>query len=222
MNDLLGFPDKSSYRFRIDGRRYRVNPDGAAALEILQRIYHARGAAQNYRWALPLREDIRRLQHLNVRSVLVHVINQTSDERMRLIAIWLRGRCGGYLGAKAIARTARTANFLTQKECVRALKRMSGWSQLREIATYSMHERVRLLATQRPARALPTRLAEVTEHLRPTQTGPRTNPFWMQPGLNFKNTAPRTATMIRAVLHRIQRLIQQPKSAGVDLKQPTD
>jgi hypothetical protein len=203
----FGFPRDERFRYRIDDRWYRISSDGAEVLTLLQEIYDAGVLPDDNYWALRMRPQIRRIEYLNVRSVLVLVIEKTSDPRMRLLAIWLRGRCGGYLGTSRIATLAHTTGFETQKECVRALHRLSGWAHLREIACNAMHPRIRTLATQRAVKPLEERLSCMLANVQPIPIPKAKLRLWLLAGLVLEYSAPKSIDTIRHALTRIKRLV---------------
>lgn len=203
----FGFPNDSFYLFRIENRLYRVHADGAEVLDILTEFYNASVTSANIGWALCLRDRVRRVELLNVRSVLTYVIQETPDERMRWLAIWLRGRCGGYMGTSIVAKCAHSPNFKLRKESVRALRRLSGWSQLREIANSATNSRIRIMATQHAAKPLDARLARVLASARRVPTSPQMPHLWMAPGLRIRLSAPKSLAMIRELLERIRSLV---------------
>ena len=200
------------YRFRIKKRLYRVNPDGAEALSILSEIHTASLTAKDRYWALRLRQHIRRIEFLNCRALMIHVIEMTCDDRMRLMAIWLRGRCGGYIGTSSIAEFASSSCFEIQKESVRALRRMSGWADLRQIADSADNLRIRILAKQRTAKPLNGRIASLLANMRPIPEGSQKKELWLLPGLALEFTAPKTIETIRRLLLRIKHLVSNPNS----------
>ncbi len=193
----------------MDHRFRRINADGAEVLRLLQQIYDASFVANDGFWALRMRPQIRRVQFLNRRAVLVLVIKMTADERMRLLAVWLRGRCGGYLGTSTIASLGHSSDFRMQKECVRVLQRLNAWAELREIATAAKHPRVRDLAIQRAVKPLNERLSSVLANIRPIETTPRKIGVWLLPGLVLGYTAPKSIDTIRSRLERIKQLVIQ-------------
>lgn len=207
----LGFPNDSNYRFRIDSRLYRVNPDGAEVLDILTEVYNASLRCDKPCWALGVREQIRRVEVLNVRSVLTYVIQETPNEHMRLLAIWLRGRCGGYIGTSVIAKCAHSPNFKIRKESVRALRRLSGWAHLREIAISTSDARIRSMATQRAGKPLNERLSSMLANMRPVQISPQRKQLWMLPGMRLKLSPPKSLAMIRQLLNRIKSEVSNSK-----------
>lgn len=203
----FGFPNDSSYRFRIEKRLYRVNSDGAEVLDILTELYNASVSSDNRFWALRWREQIRRVEFLNVRSVLCYVIQETPDDRMRWLAIWLRGRCGGFMGTSIVAKCASSPIFKMQKESVRALRRLSGWSQLREIENSAPNSRIRRMATQQGARPLDDRLSSLLGSVRRVPASPQPKRLWMSPRLRLELSPPKSLTMIRELLERIKSLV---------------
>lgn len=208
----FGFPNDTRYRFRINNQLFRVNPDGAEVLAILTEIYNASVSCENACWALRMRHCIRRIELLDARSVLTLVIQKTPDDRVRVLAIWLRGRCGGHIGTSVVAKYAYSPNLRMQKEAVRALRRMSGWSQLRAIANSATSSRIRTMATQRAGRPLDDRLSSVLTNIRPIPIPPRRNEIWILPGLRLSFTPPKAVEHIRRVLMRIKRLASGPRS----------
>ena len=206
MNELV-LHGNAWYLCRIDRRLYRETQDGAEVMSLLRQIYNASLTAKDPFWALRLRKQIRRLEELNVRPVLVHVIENAPNDRMRTLAIWLRGRCGGYVGTTIIAESAHSSSFAMRKECVRALQRLSGWAYLREIAGTTENPRIRRLATQYPSSALDGRLAAVRAITRRRSASTNPPQLWLLPGLRVEETAPKTSHTIRLILHRIKRLI---------------
>ena len=206
----FGFPNDPKYRFRIEKRLYRVNPDGAEALSILSEIHTASLTAKDRYWALRLRQHIRRIEFLNCRAIMSHVIKMTRDDRMRLLAIWLRGRCGGYIGTSSVAEYASSTCFEIQKESVRALQRMSGWADLRQIADSAENLRIRNLAKQRTAKPLNDRINSLLRNMRPIPQGSKNKELWLLPGLALGFTTPKTIETIRRILLRIKHLVSNP------------
>ena len=212
--NVFGFPNHPGFRFRIDNRWYRISSDGAEVLALLKQIYDAGVVANDTCWALRMRPQIRRLQFLNVRSVLVLVIERTVDDRMRLLAIWLRGRCGGYLGTSTIASLAHVSEFATQKECVRALQRLSGWADLREIASTAQHPRIRNLATQRAMKPVRERISRMLANVQPVPASSPRPRLWLLPGLVLDYSAPKSADLIRRILARIRGFVSDSNDAS--------
>jgi hypothetical protein len=136
---------------------------------------------------------------------------------MRVLAIWLRGRCGGYLGTSTIASFAYAPEYELQKECVRALQRLSGWAELEEIANHASHPRIRQLAAQPAVKPLGERLAAMLKHVHSmsaSEVPPSKPKFWLRSGHVLKYTAPKSVAAIRDILWRIKRLVSG-KNRGV-------
>ncbi len=211
-NHTFGFPYNARYRFRLEDKQYRVSGDGLAVLALLQEIYEASRQASAGTWALRVRKQIRQIETLNMRAVLVLVIARSPDPHMRLLAIWLRGRCGGYVGTSIIAAQARQGDLMLQKECVRALQRLSAWAELREISQLSTHARVRAMAVQQPAKPYRERLTRMLSNVEPV-SAPRSKPyFWQLPGLKLNYARPKSVETIRLILARIRRLVSGAKA----------
>jgi hypothetical protein len=79
-------------------------------------------------WPFRLRPQIRQVQAIDATPVLCLVVERTDDPTLRILAIWLRGRCGGSLGTSSLAAFATAADDRTRKEVARALKRMGAWA----------------------------------------------------------------------------------------------
>ncbi len=206
----FGFAKGELSSFYIGNRRYCVSCSDTEVLTLLQQIYEARLAADNRYWAVRMRPQIRRIELLNARAVIVHVIEKTPDVRMRILAIWLRGRCGGYLGTATIASFAHAPEYQLQKECVRALQRLSGWAELREIASNAGHPRIRKLATQPAVKPLGERLSCMLKNVQPISTSEESSPkskLWLLSGHVLNYTAPKSVEAIRQILWRIKRLV---------------
>ena len=149
----FGFPANRDYCFRLRGRRYRVGSSGIRTLKLLTKIHDSCATCRDLSWLFRLRNHIREVQALHSRSVLSLVVERTEDPTLRLLAIWLRGRCGGSLGTSSLAKFATHPDEQTRKEVARALKRMGDWVQLRELADDEPNARVRRMATPRPTRS---------------------------------------------------------------------
>lgn len=204
----FGFPIDPRYRFHLGGRQWRVNPDGVEALRVLAKVYRACSSSNRITWALPLRNEVRRLESLDARSVLSLVIERTPNPRMRVLAIWLRGRCGGYIGTSVLANFIASPDFQTRKETARALRRMSGWALLNQMAASDSDARIRRLATPAPAKPYRHRLAQFSSNVRPVPASPVRRKFWKLPSLRVgEGKPPKSSAAIRHLLERIHRLV---------------
>lgn len=216
----LGFPAHEHYRFYLGGHHCYVTLGGVDTLGLLLKIYRASQASTDIRWALAVREEVRRIKSLNARWVLSLVIERTPDPRMRVLAIWLRGRCGGYIGTSILADYASSPDFQTRKETARALKRMSGWTHLAKMAASDPDARIRRIATPAPAKPYSSRLAKFSSNIHPVAVSTERRHLWVLPCLRIgEGKPPKSVTAIRAILERIHRLVtgqmetSKPRSA---------
>ena len=204
----FGFPAKRDFCFRLRGRRYCVGSSGKRTLKLLTEFYGTATACADPSWPFPLREKIRQVQALNWRSVLSYVVQLTHDPTLRLLAIWLRGRCGGSLGTSSLARFAAHRDDQTRKEVARALKRMGAWVQLREIADNDTSERIRRMATMQPLRPYRDRLADFSNRLPRLEVTSVKRPLFLSPELDVRQgRPPKSRSVIRMILERIHRLV---------------
>ncbi|MGN6547081.1 MAG: HEAT repeat domain-containing protein, partial [Aureliella sp.] len=209
-------PIDPNYRFHLGGRECRVNPDGVEGLRVLAKMYRACSSSHRITWALPWRHEVRRIESLNARGVLSLVIERTPSPRMRVLAIWLRGRCGGYIGTSVLANYIASPDFQTRKETARALRRMSGWALLAQMAASDSDARIRRLATPAPVKPYRDRLAQFSSNVQPVPTSPERRNFWKVPSLRVgEGKPPKSSAAIRRLLERIHRLVTgQRRSSG--------
>lgn len=204
----FGFPAKRHYRFRLRGQQYRVGPSGVRTLKLLAEIYGACSASTNPSWPFRLRNKIRQVQALNSRSVLSYVVESAGDPVLRLLAIWLRGRCRGSLGTSSLALFATHPDDKIRKEVARALRRMGAWVQLREMADNDTSERIRRMATAEPLRPYRDRLAEFSGHFAHFEVPSVSFPLFVSPEVDVRQgRPPKPGWVIRVILERIHRLI---------------
>lgn len=209
----FGFPCRDSYRFRLAGRYYRVGDCGVTALKILAQIYFAKANADSMYWALAVRDKVRQAEHLVARHVLSQVIEMTDDDQLRLLAVWLRGRCGGHLGTKVVANAAirvakdRSDAFALRKECVRALRRMSGWAQIRQLVHNETNSRLLCMASPPTGRAYQDRLAAALQNMECKTVDRPQATLWIWPEVKLRLSRPKSLHVIRQILMRIRRLV---------------
>jgi hypothetical protein len=181
---------------------------GIDTLQLLSdlRVAHRRPRKSN--WMLPFRERIRQVSLLDARNELLAVIETTRDPQLWLLAIWLRGRMGGIDGTATVAQLAGVEDFQTRKEVVRALGRMGAWRELREMAKYDSHPRIRQLASVEPARPYGERLAAFASHAEHLETPAAKRRLFVAPEVDVRLGRPaKPIEVIRAILERIHRLV---------------
>lgn len=204
----FGFPANSDYRFRLRGRRYRVGSSGNRTLKLLTELYGSCSMCTDPSWPIRLRKRLRQIESLNSRSVLSLVVERTDDPTVRLLAIWLRGRCGGSLGTSTLAKFATHPDDQTRKEVARALKRMGAWVQLREMADNHTSERIRRMATSEPLRPYCGRLADFSSHFPRIEVPSVKLPLFVSTELDVgQGRPPKSRWVIRMILERIHRIV---------------
>jgi hypothetical protein len=205
---LLGVPIDSTYRFRLGGRPFGVGSSGVRTLKLLAEIFEACSACMDGTWAYRKRDQIRQVEALEATSVLTLVVKRTEDPTVRILAIWLRGRCGGHLGTSTLFKFSTSTDDQTRKEVARSLKRMSAWAQLRQIADCDPNPRIRRIATVQPARPYHVRLKSVLDDLSRVEVVARKGSLFVSPKLDMKQgRRPKPRAVIRAILEHIHRLL---------------
>jgi hypothetical protein len=208
----FGFPVKRGYQFRLHGQPYVVGASSIRTLKLLADIYRACVTCDDGSWPFRLRPQIRQVQAIEATPVLCLVVERTDDPTLRILAIWLRGRCGGSLGTASLAEFATAADDRTRKEVARALKRLGAWAPLREMAEHDPDPRIRRIATARPARPYRQRLAEYTQRVSRVSAATGQQPLVVAPDLDLsQGRPPKSRSFIRAILERIHRLVTGQK-----------
>ena len=203
-----GFPVSIEYRFHIGGDKYRLNRASVSALKLLGHIVEQTPDPNDIAWLLPLRETIREIERINPSGALTLVVDRTDNERLRYLAIWLRGRCGGTLGASTVSRFS---DRTLRKEVTRCLKRLSAWAELRDIAESDPDPQIRQLATRSPSKPYATRLAGFSQHIPRRMIARSKSELVVSPKLDVREgRPPKPRWLIRAVLERIHQLVNPP------------
>ena len=146
LNDLAGFKVDASHNFLWNGRLYLVGNSGIKAVGLAVELLERRMNGQSL---IPRLEEIRNLKSTDCKVVLCCLIANTLNSDLRIIAIWLRGLCGGYVGSQIIAKFAQKGDERTRRISTQAMKRMGVWSTLEFIAQNDSSDRVRRLAAAR-------------------------------------------------------------------------
>lgn len=210
MISTQGLPVTKDYCFYVGGKRFRLGSVGLRALYLLTEIGQRWRSASDHYWLLPLRPCIREIQLQNPRAALCLAISQTRDERLRVLAVWLRGRCGGSLGTSVVATHANSRQRLLRKEVARCLRRMSGWSDLRLIEAVEADPRIRRLAMQPRPPSHASRLTQFCQNLR-RSVKPQSEPqLYLAPWIESRQgRLPRSPWLIRLFLEHIHRLVSR-------------
>jgi hypothetical protein len=177
-------------------------------IRLLEDLLVARATALKPTWMLCFRSRIRGLGG-DMRAVLSAALERSGDPSGRLLVIWLRGRCGGSLGTSCLVRFSQDPNARIRREVARALKRMGAWGPLREMAATDPDPRIRRMATVRPPRPYSSRLQAFTRHCVQRVPRVRASRLFLASEIGGGVAKPpKSATLIRDVLRRIQRLVR--------------
>jgi len=179
-------------------------------LRLLRELHRSIPDRPNTAWLLRYRQAVRDVQHLEIRTFLSFVVERTQDARLRVIAIWLRGRCRGHIGTSAIAAAAATPDRVTRKEAVRALRRLGAVAELRAIAAVETDPRIRRMATlEKPVRTLDERMTGFLQQVTRLEPSRHEMSFQSAVDLAHRESVPlKSLDWIRAVLERIRALVR--------------
>ena len=201
----LGVTVDRSHVFQLRGQSYRVRGSGLQAIELAFEILRYVQAKQSL---LPLRSKIRGLRLKSCTAAIAYMIEATTDRRLRLIAIWLRGQCHGHIGISVIAKFAADNDVRTRMAVAKALRNLNEWSVLRMMATYDHSERVRRLASPRSTEVFSARLGEFTKSVASNCVSRHRRFLYVSPLFEMQAPARRkSAEFIRQVLDRIRSLV---------------
>lgn len=207
---FLGLPQNASHVFWLEDRKYRVGLAGLQALALLERMAAAIPATACTTWLLPFRRDVRAAQPLNAKAVLTYVVLHAPRRDVRVLAIWLRGRCGGYLGTDLLSRLIDSPDRTQRKALLRALSRMHAWPIVSRIEQSDPDPRLRNMAACRDRRNVAARLSKFLRVIRPLGTAPRPpRPLVMADSVDLsRRHAEKPLDLIRAILLRIRMLVR--------------
>ena len=208
LSAIYGFSVSRNYRFGIGSKKFRLGRRGVRALELLAKIAERTADPNDGPWLLRRRHLIREIEQISPRAPLTLVIDRTGDERLRVLAIWLRGRCGGTLGVSAVAHFSTSSSRVLRKEVARCLKRLSAWADLRKMAETDAAPQIRRLATQWPSQPYASRLATSSRHFSRRLVRFRRSQLFMSPDLDLtQGHPPKHRQLIREILQRIRQLV---------------
>ena len=206
----FGLPMDVNHRFLLNGKRFRIGNSGVRTMQLMDELLLLLTKKGSGKSLFSCRALIREVQYYESQSVLSFSISHANHLHARLLAIFLRGRCGGSLGTSTVFEYAKTNNDeRTRKLATRALKRMGAWAQLQEIAETDPSEHVRCIATARPSDHYATRLNTFVRNVSPKAITHSQSTLYVAPGLEFdQGRKPKSASTIRAFLERIVRKIR--------------
>lgn len=164
MNVPLHYGD----RFRLGNSRcrYFVSRADHYALELLEEIRADMPHAADRVWLLKHRNRIRKIVNTRSRAALTYLALTSRDPGVRRLSIWLRGLCGGNLGASLLYALAWKSDVETHLLVGRAMRHMGAWAQLRELAKRPDLPAMQIrIFRERPARQYASRLHQFVEHI---------------------------------------------------------
>ncbi len=132
------------------GRRYSLTPDDHQTREWLKELIQWRHLSRIQKESpirlVRFRRDFRRIVSSKPVGGLVSCLSEP-DKELRKLAIWLLGRCSGRAGIAAVSTLQGDPDPVVRRHVAKALKRMSGWSELYQMATRDDDSRVRCAAS---------------------------------------------------------------------------
>jgi hypothetical protein len=209
LSQLYDFPTIAEHRFKIGGHKYRVGTHGWQTLKKLK-LLQDQCTTSDIKWSLSARPIIRDIRILNASATLNLVIQSTKDPVLRILAIWMRGKCRGTLGTQVVAQFANHPDFFTRKEVARALKRMSAWQELATMQSTDPDERIRRIASPHPGRPIVSRIAKYMRHVPRSEVVSSRKLLFLAKSVNTHEIKPpKPISVIRAILDRIRRLVSE-------------
>ncbi len=210
LNELAGFKVVSTYKFLCNGRLFRIGYSGVGAVVLAVELLERRRNGQSL---IPELEKIRSLKSSSCKLGLCCLIANTPNYDLRIIAIWLRGLCGGYVGSQIIAKFAQQGDEITRRVSTKAMQRMAVWSELDLIAQNDSSDRVRRLAASRPARRFTDRLSRFTENIEAIPYSPKQKDLFWSSLIDLDGPIrTKSVEFIRQVLRRIHKLVENGKA----------
>ena len=156
---------------------------------------------------LHFRSQLRSCRHAKCgRAMLKYIIGNTTDEKMLVLAIWLRGWYRGTSGTREVTDVLPLLEARERRVAVRTLRRLSAWPQLKNLATHDLDERVRRLATVAPPAKHKKRLSKFLNLLeeREITDSPQAD-LYVADHVDFSWSRPaKPPWFIRVILERIR------------------
>jgi hypothetical protein len=200
----------------IDKKRYPLGRCDEAALRRLWLIAEARKELQRAGLPLPPLLTYRQTFRQIIRDqpvVGLLAATRREDSTLRLLAVWLLGRCRAHRAAGLIAEMRNTTDRGLRKQVAKALARLEAWPELRRLHELEPDPVIRRLSAGQAPRPLAERLeryARQVENIAPV-TGER-----MPLVTTCEPTAPsppKSRHVIRRLLEHIAALVRG-KRAG--------
>ena len=202
LSKLAGFPVHATHKIQINGQSYRIGDHGVKAIELAVELLDRRTRFQSL---LPLRFEIRACELDSCKAALSHLIEMAPNYNLKIIALWLRGRCGGYVGSQMIAKFAESHDEKTRYLAAKAMQSMGVWSTLSVMSKSDPSERVRRIAATRPPRKFRERLSSFSNNLESIPYATKQSGLYWSSLIDLSNPIrTKSLELIRRLLERIR------------------
>ena len=209
IQQLVGFPVYRDFRFALFGRKYRLGASGIKALKLLEDAYLCSRNRADGSWPFRLRAIVRKIRNIDAKSTLCFVVANTDNPTVRILAIWLRGHCGGTIGTQVLGEFSRNADDQTRKEIARALKRMSAWKTLSNLSK-DPNPRVARMASCKSPESFATKFGRFASSVSAVDVSKSSKQLLLGPEVELDrqfHQPPKSAAFIRSILLRIKNLL---------------
>ncbi|MCA9137706.1 MAG: HEAT repeat domain-containing protein [Planctomycetales bacterium] len=205
---IFGVGSSTSQYFKVRGKCFYLAESGCETLRLLNEIYNLQQNDVAGFWALRARHKLAEIGRHHRTSVVTLVIIHTRDDRMRTIAIWVRGHLGGTFGTSSVATSLKSTDTTLRKAAVRALRRMSAYAHLDQVSKSDPDPRIRRIATFGAAKPYKERIRKFTRNVKVCEKSGAAQPLVVL--RNFQDAPtrlPKSAALIRMILDRIRWLV---------------
>ncbi len=211
-SDIIGFPLRVNYRFRVSDVSYRLGEVGTDTVKL---AFDALYLLKTESSPIVLRQLVRRSKYSGSPAALAHLIEMTPDRDLRLVAVWLLGLRGGTIGSKILAKFFPAADEPFRYVLAKAMWQMKAWHDLERLAKNDPSARVQRVAQHAPAVEFQTRLETYTSGIKVVKHHEPTIHQHFMARINFaESVQPKSATVIREILERIRTLVHGDQSTA--------
>lgn len=194
----------------MGSRHFYLNESGEETIRLLNEIKAMAETDSSGFWALRARRKLKPILKHRRASLVSFIIATTSDDQMRLVALWVRGHLKGTLGTSVVAEAAKSKDASIRKAAVRALKKMGGYAHLRELVSRETDPRIKRLCMAENLRPLSDRLQKFKRNVSSRDTSQQAMPLVVHQPLDLSvKRLPKPATYIRRILKEIKLLVRR-------------
>ena len=200
--------------FRLGDRVVKLTKDRWKAYLLFVALCRAQRRARTVYWLLRYRLHLQFLSQPVFRSLWNVVILECRDSQSLQVALWLRGRCGGTLGARMLAKSALWVNPRSQAEYARAFRRMGCWAQWRQLKQTHLIWLAPRFFAEPGKQAFARRLENFSRDVASRPMAGESRPLQLSEGTPSMNGKPAKPTwLIRLVLDRISFHVSKKQSS---------